>query len=655
MRALVALFVLLIGNNLFGDGRGTDIAYWVEAGPTASYAVGIDGGFFSSTDGGASWEDRSSGLPVRVVYPFTGKEHRRITSASSNPLSPEYVAVTTAYGAYLSEDGGAEWKSIPLSAPLKPVDHISAVAISPHSRDLIFIGTSFNGLAVSRDGGATWESSNASIKQLYKGAGFYEEISAMAISPADPDRVYLAAGFGGGIYVSTDGGAEWHDLGFPGAVSAGEIEAIGHTSADDNDGWILTVRGERELWDYSEALGWRRSAGPGASDREEQAIAIDRMAGENPPVSSIDMMRRRISTGRTGIYINSAWASGERLASHFALLKAQGMNSVVVDMKDDTGRLRYDSLLPLPAEVGATWERFDLGDLLPAAHENGIYVIGRVVVFQDPKLYRFRDSSYAIWDDTKDTPWGNLIRVSGGEGEESRLEQREFWVDPYSEFVWRYNIAIARELEERGVDEIQFDYIRFPSDGDLSTTHYRYRRDGMTKVDAIESFLRLAREEISIPISTDLYGFNSWYRMGNWIGQNIDVIADYVDAICPMFYPSHFPGSFLRNLTYFDRAYAIYENGGQRAVEIVQDRAVIRPYVQAFLIGSERSFEKPEFTSYLYRQLEGNLAAGASGFTLWNASNIYYMVTEDLTRFTAGRALSLTQGYNRAQASEDRR
>ena len=76
----------------------------------------------------------------------------------------------------------------------------------------------------------------------------------------------------------------------------------------------------------------------------------------------------------------------------------------------------------------------------------------------------------------------------------------------------------------------------------------------MSRINALESFFRLIRERVHIPISTDLYGFNTYYRMGNWIGQNIEMLADYVDVICPMYYPSHFPRTFMKELPYLERA-----------------------------------------------------------------------------------------------------
>jgi hypothetical protein len=233
-------------------------------------------------------------------------------------------------------------------------------------------------------------------------------------------------------------------------------------------------------------------------------------------------------------------------------------------------------------------------------------------------------------------PWRYLKKnVDPDTGEES-LVQGEYWVDPYSEAVWRYNTDIAREIQERGVDEVQFDYIRFPSDGDISRISYRYRREGMDKLEALESFLALARGEVSIPISTDVYGYCGWARISNWVAQNIEIFSRYVDVISPMYYPSHFPRAFLGSMEYLERARYIYSEGGDRAAEIVQGRSIIRPYVQAFRIGGELSFPPAVYSRYLVDEVQGALQGASSGFTLWNASNDYYMLTPALTSVIPG-------------------
>ena len=334
---------------------------------------------------------------------------------------------------------------------------------------------------------------------------------------------------------------------------------------------------------------------------------------------------------RNGIYIRADRAVAA-LPEYLDLLARHGLDSIVIDFKTDDGRLTYDSELPLARAMGAAPGPIKLDRLIADAHAAGIYVIARLVVFKDPFLFDWDNHRLAIWDTEQAGPWRHLVPAGDDSNDDSgdKVVQREHWVDPFAPEVWQYNVAVAEELAARGVDEIQFDYIRFPSDGPTERATYRHRRPGMRRVDAIESFLALARERLQVPISTDLFGFNSWYRAGNFIGQDIDVLSEYADVISPMFYPSHFPNHFLDDRSYTERAYAIYEAGVRRAQRMVRGRAFIRPYVQAFLIGRELRMEEEEYSRYLTRQLDGNRAAAGSGFTLWNASNRYYMVTEPL-------------------------
>jgi hypothetical protein len=463
---------------------------------------------------------------------------------------------------------------------------------------------------------------------LYLGAGFYETVTAVAESPDDPEHLIIAAGIHGEIYESPNGGETWRSIGNPVRESgaAGEtdgefVRTLSFSLLKSTNTWVPLANVKNKGFVYS-GDSWRPLPGDTA------------FAGPTA-ISTARSGRLEAAKNRTGIYVNPAWASGESLEQHLKLLAEHGMDSIVVDMKDDFGRVTFDAKSEAVREVGSARAIFDIDELLTKADDAGLYVVGRIVVFQDPKLYAYGENAYSVWDKEADKPWANMIHVSGSEEDGTAVyEQREYWVDPYSEFVWRYNIAIAEELSARGVDEIQFDYIRFPSDGDTSRIRYRYRRDGMSREEAIESFLILARQKIEVPISTDLYGFNAWYTMGGWIGQNIDMIADYVDVVCPMFYPSHFPRSFLSDLDYFDRAKAIYLAGSNRAAFFVGNRSIVRPYIQAFLIGVERKYETEEYAAYLARQLDGTIASKAQGFTLWNASNIYYMISESLLPYT---------------------
>jgi hypothetical protein len=643
------------------------------------YALSKQRGFLVSFDEGRNWLEHNEGLPRRVVYPFEGGSARTryLTSLNIDPSNEARVAVTTADSLYLSENYGQSWQQIPIGKPLRESSYLTAVALSPRDSDTFLVGTSFNGFFETNDRGAVWQDPSLSAGFLYRGAGFYEEISGLSYHPTEPGVIFFACGFGHGVYEGSPDRKSWTRLSFPGdrseeVVYRLEVMPLGSS-------WRLDVQTHRSRWYCPlDSRSWYQAQ---AGDRiPDLLLAASRQAERNDPFRR---ERIRKASDRFGIYVSSFRAQGADLDRHLKFIRENGLNSLVVDCKDDLGWIAYDTHLEFPRRIGAVNRRFSLEELLSRAHQQGVYVIARLVVFKDRQLYNYNDYQYAVWNSVNDRPWRHVVRVEvppeAGDGADGTKEdgeaaregasksvvegaaqhptaedaaeqkppepvyktvQKEYWVDPYNPEVWRYNLAIAQELQERGVDEIQFDYIRFPSDGNLSRIRYRYRREGMGPIDALESFLTMAREQIHIPISTDLYGFNSWHRMGNWIGQSIEMLSDYVDVICPMFYPSHFPRDFMKNEPYLERGRKIYQEGTSRAASIVGPRSIIRPYVQAFLIGRELSMGQREYSQYLTNEIEGTLAAPSSGFTLWNASNRYYMVVEPLGPYISGRQIS---------------
>lgn len=571
--------------------------------------ITVSMGFVLSVDNGKTWVQRNNGLPIKIVYPFGGNEYRRLTSLYVDPLNYDRLAITDSLSLFLSLDGGWNWERIETGGPVKRSNYFTSVSLDSENKDRIILGTSFNGIFETKNMGQSWQKISIDLEPLYRGAGFYEEISGLGIDPVDSNKIYVASGFSNGVFSGNFIDNTLVPLVIPLSITSGTIK-----------GFDVKREG---LGIYSDNIFYYSEYG-NDSWKSISPLFVNDHGYDRPEKAG----RNSSSADKTGIYVNSFHGSGTELDKHIAFIKEQGLNSMVVDMKDDEGKITYGTSLSLPLALGAVRKRFDLSLLLKKAKENNIYVIGRIVVFKDPMLYRYSDSAYAIWDYKKESPWGNLIKQTDSETAEESWVQYEHWVDPFSEFVWQYNTAIAEELQSLGVDEIQFDYIRFPSDGDLSTAQYRNKRPGMTKIDALESFMRVVREKIFIPISTDLYGFNSWYRMGNWIGQNIEMLADYVDVISPMYYPSHFPSSFLSGMDYLDRAKYIYSEGTRRAGIITRNRALIRPYVQAFLIGKELNMEYEEYTRYLEVQIEGLIETGGSGYTMWNNSNRYYMVSD---------------------------
>jgi hypothetical protein len=582
------------------------------------WRVSLDLGVLFSADGGKTWTARNAGLPQRAVYPFTMDKPPIITDLAVDALNENRVGLTTLDAVFLSNDGGETWQKVEIKDPIRANDELTCLSLAPGNPAGILVGTSFHGFFETQDGGKTWESLSEALVSLQLGGGNYEEIASIAYDPADPSLIWFELGFGKGLYALKRGTKNVASIDLSSGPVGSPIRNIVFLRSPEQGAagpWRLECRTENARWDYAPAAAaWT------LVEKIDPTVAI----------SADKAQRMATAADKYGIYVSSHQASGKYLQEHISFLKSQGMNSMVVDFKDDFGYLTYDTSLAIPRRIGAVKKRFKIDDLVQAVHASGLYLIGRIVVFRDEQLYNSDNYAYAAWDKSVNGPWRYLKKsVDEQTGEETSF-QREYWVDPYSEYVWDYNIAIAKELQDHGVDEVQFDYIRFPSDGDIGRITWRFRRPGMGKLEALESFLAKAREALTIPISTDVYGYCGWARISNWVGQNIEMYSRYVDVIQPMFYPSHFPRDFLGSMAYLPRAQYIYQEGTRRSAYIVEGRSIIRPYVQAFRIGGELNFTPQVYTTYLVNQVQGALQGAAEGFTLWNASNDYYMVTVPL-------------------------
>jgi hypothetical protein len=542
---------------------------------------------------------------------------------TSEPIRvPQHISYAGRDYLYLSNDAGATWRQLDIKPEISDATYITASAIHPGDPDFLVVGTSYYGLFASRDGGQSWTDLDpqSALRPIYQGLGFYNEISGLLFSP-DGESLYIRTGFGGGTFSFdlSNRSLESYDPAILDAESAYE-------SLPGYAEYYRSVIEGTDIW-------------PDGFPHPPSAVEDNVLPGEFTRDEAW-ARRRELASGKYGFYIN-AWQASNRLDYYVNYAREMGFNSVVVDFKDDQGLLRYNSELPVAIDADTIRPLFDARELISKFHEAGIYVIGRLVVFKDKGLYAYDNNRYALWDERLDQPWGVYRQRTPEATEENPepepyWEQVEFWVDPYSRFVRDYNIAIAREMESLGVDEIQFDYIRFPSDGRPQDIVTRFLMDengqrahvdvNSQRVRILATFLSEARENIGIPIGTDVFGFNAWSRM-SYLGQDIEMISHYVDVISPMSYPSHYPRDFYRELSYLDRARLIYEEGTRRTRAITEDRVLVRQYVQAFLIGSfELSFEQPVYFDYLNRQLEASIDGGGSGFTLWNNSGRYYMV-----------------------------
>ncbi len=313
-----------------------------------------------------------------------------------------------------------------------------------------------------------------------------------------------------------------------------------------------------------------------------------------------------------GIYLN-AWVAGSR-ARREALIEMAGrteINTFVIDVKDATGFVSYETGVEMARDIGADQELRMRGiqALLRRLHEEGIYPVARIVVFKDHLLARERPE-HAV----QDSAGGAWVDGNG-----------EVWVNPYDRTVWAYNAALAREAAELGFPEIQWDYIRFPDRPASELERAVFPgADERTRSQAIRDFLVWSRDELAdlqVPLTGDVFGVAASSTRDVGIGQLWEDLVDAVDAILPMIYPSHYwPGSFgidEPNAYPYEVVKRSLEYAVRRS-EAVEGAGRVIPWLQDFTLGPPR-YEAPEVRAQILAAYD----AGVREWILWNASGRY--------------------------------
>lgn len=378
----------------------------------------------------------------------------------------------------------------------------------------------------------------------------------------------------------------------------------------------------------------------------------------NEETEQIDRSVRHIETPDVvkGIYMTS-WIAGAgdgrggfpKREKIMDLIDETEINTLVVDLKDDTGEISFpvDSLFL--QEIGSATKRIpDFKNFINELHDRGIYVIGRVAVFQDPYFVKLRP---------------DLAVRSISTGEVWKDRRGLTWLDAGSQEVWDYVIAIAKEAYNQGVDEIQFDYVRFPSDGNVLDATYPFFTgktievektvyeerivtlpeplpDGtttktelvpvtkidtvaMTRRDQVREFFDYVGDNLLgvIPISVDLFGYTTTNKDDLGIGQVIEDAMPNFDHISPMTYPSHYnknafglgdpndhPGEVVyRSLI---KAHERFLNAGY-------DPKMVRAWLQDFNYPVKYTAED------VREQINAVYNAGMDSWLLWDPANTY--------------------------------
>lgn len=349
------------------------------------------------------------------------------------------------------------------------------------------------------------------------------------------------------------------------------------------------------------------------SQKIKSAITHVKKESEPPAIEHV-----REPDSVKGIYM-TGWVAGARNKTGefywrndlVKLIDDTELNTIVVDIKDDTGRISFEIKTPEVQKFDTGTRRIpDLEAMIKEMHEKGIYVIGRVAVFQDPHLVALRPdlalhrlSDGGVWKDRK-----GLV-----------------WMDASSKEVWDYVVAIGKEAYNRGFDEIQFDYLRFPTDGNVHDIVFaHFDPNTQTKREVIKNFVHYAHEkfkEAGVPFSIDIFGQTTTAPDDMGIGQMFSDLIVEADTVSPMVYPSHFinnyggfgdPNQHVYEVVKYSMGEAV-----ARASAASTTSQKLRPWLQDFDYGGEYDAAK------VRAQIQAVHDVGLDSWLLWDPSNKY--------------------------------
>ena len=314
------------------------------------------------------------------------------------------------------------------------------------------------------------------------------------------------------------------------------------------------------------------------------------------------------------------------------LVKTTEINAMVIDVKDFTGTLSYE---PLNPDLKHAWDASkcgtkDMKDFLEQLHKDNIYTIARITVFQDPHFTKLHPE-LAVQSKSTGTPWKdrkglNFLDVGGKE-------------------TWDYVISIAKDAYGIGFDEVNFDYIRFPSDGNMKDTSYML--SSMTKAEQLEKFYKYLGDEmkkLGIITSADLFGMTTTNTDDLNIGQLLETALANFDYVMPMVYPSHYPSGFNNwkdpNTKTYELIKFVMDAGVERAVATTTavktlagvrigtstpaiythepvNKLKLRPWIQDFDYGGDYGPVE------VRNQIRATYDTGLTSWILWAPSNKY--------------------------------
>ena len=341
--------------------------------------------------------------------------------------------------------------------------------------------------------------------------------------------------------------------------------------------------------------GWGGQTGPASKSAGPSSANAPSAPTTPQPAPLPDEIR--------GVHVTAALASLDGKLDEFLSLTDDGLTALELDVKDENGEVGFERHAPaLARTIGAAKPFYNARQAAAKAEAAGVYLIGRVVVFEDPIL-AIQRPQLAI-KHRGGGVWTNAAGLA--------------WTNPYDERVWKYNVDIAVAAVEAGFDEIMFDYVRFPTDGDVSAAVFAGKRKEHKTV-TIGKFAEYARsrlEPLGARVSAAVFGLTATREMG--IGQRPRRLAQHLDVIYPMVYPSHFgAGEYSLNDPNAVPGVTVARALRDFRRDLRGHDTLLVPWLQDFSLGRDYSLED------VRAQVLAARDAQSAGFLLWNPNGIY--------------------------------
>lgn len=319
-----------------------------------------------------------------------------------------------------------------------------------------------------------------------------------------------------------------------------------------------------------------------------------------------------------GVYMTACVAGTPSIRSKMVkLVEETELNTIVIDIKDYSGTISFKVGDPvLDGFGGGGCHVRDMREFVDSLHKKGIYVVGRITVFQDPYYAKLHPDLAVKKESDKALLWKDRKGIS--------------YIDPGAKEMWDYIITLSKESYEAGFDELNFDYIRFPSDGDMDDMYYPFSEEEVLadinfgKANVLRNFFEYLHDNLKdtgVVLSADLFGMTTTNKDDLNIGQVLEYAEPYFDFIAPMVYPSHYPKGFMGyqnvNLYPYEIVKFSMDKAVERLITASSTPLKLRPWLQ------DNDYPVHYTPEMVRAQKQAVYDAGLTSWMLWDAANTY--------------------------------